>query len=104
MPISRSRFDIGAHSSLNVAFGVQHHKEVFKIEAGDTESWAAGGFEDQGFSVGSNGFQGFSADVAGRFSPQQLRRLHRLGCRCDQPLACFRRRSLRGLQRLRRHP
>lgn len=35
--------------------------------AGDTESWAPGGFEDQGFSVGSNGFQGFSADVAGRF-------------------------------------
>jgi len=60
--------DIGAHSSLNVAFGVQHHKEVFKIEAGDTESWAPGGFESQGFSVGSNGFQGFSADVAGRFS------------------------------------
>ena len=36
--------------------------------AGDTESWAPGGFETQGFSVGSNGFQGFSADVAGRFS------------------------------------
>ena len=59
--------DIGAYSSLNVAFGAQHHKEVFRIEAGDTESWAPGGFENQGFSVGSNGFQGFSADVAGRF-------------------------------------
>ena len=60
--------DIGAYSSLNVAFGAQHHKEVFEIEAGDTESWAPGGFENQGFSVGSNGFQGFSADVAGRFN------------------------------------
>ena len=60
--------DIGAYSSLNVAVGAQHHKEVFRIEAGDTESSAPGGFEDQGFSVGSNGFQGFSADVAGRFS------------------------------------
>ena len=60
--------DVGAYSSLNVALGAQHHKEVFRIEAGDTESWAAGGFEDQGFSVGSNGFQGFSADVAGRFN------------------------------------
>ena len=59
--------DIGAASDLNVAFGLQHHKEVFEMVAGDTESWAPGGFEDQGFSVGSNGFQGFSADVAGRF-------------------------------------
>jgi len=59
--------DVGMYSSLNVAFGAQHHQEVFRIEAGDTESWAPGGFEDQGFSVGSNGFQGFSADVAGRF-------------------------------------
>ena len=60
--------DIGAFSDLNVAFGAQHHKEVFEMVAGDTESWAPGGFENQGFSVGSNGFQGFSADVAGRFS------------------------------------
>ncbi|MCY3811166.1 MAG: TonB-dependent receptor [Gammaproteobacteria bacterium] len=59
--------DVGAYSDLNVAFGAQHHKEVFEMVAGDTESWAPGGFEDQGFSVGSNGFQGFSADVAGRF-------------------------------------
>ena len=59
--------DIGAASDLNVAFGLQHHKEVFEMVAGDTESWAPGGFEDQGFSVGSNGFQGFNASVAGRF-------------------------------------
>ncbi len=59
--------DIGAASDLNVAFGAQHHREVLEMVAGDTESWAPGGFEDQGFSVGSNGFQGFSADVAGRF-------------------------------------
>ena len=60
--------DVGAASDLNVAFGAQFHQEIFEIVAGDTESWAPGGFEDQGFSVGSNGFQGFSADVAGRFS------------------------------------
>ena len=58
---------IGAASDLNVAFGLQHHREVFEMVAGDTESWAPGGFEDQGFSVGSNGFQGFNASVAGRF-------------------------------------
>ncbi len=60
--------DVGAASDLNVAFGAQFHQEIFEIVAGDTESWAPGGFEDQGFSVGSNGFQGFSADVSGRFS------------------------------------
>ena len=60
--------DVGAASDLNVAFGAEHHREVFEMVAGDTESWAPGGFESQGFSVGSNGFQGFSADVAGRFS------------------------------------
>ena len=59
--------DVGAASDLNVAFGAQFHQEIFDIVAGDTESWAPGGFEDQGFSVGSNGFQGFNADVAGRF-------------------------------------
>ena len=58
---------IGAASDLNVAFGAQYHEEFFEIVAGDTESWAPGGFENQGFSVGSNGFQGFNADVAGRF-------------------------------------
>ena len=59
---------VGAASDLNVAFGAQHHNEVFEMVAGDTESWAPGGLENQGFSVGSNGFQGFSADVAGKFS------------------------------------
>ncbi|MDE0054865.1 MAG: TonB-dependent receptor [Gammaproteobacteria bacterium] len=64
--------DVGAASDLNVAFGMQHHKEVFEMVAGDTESWAPGGFENQGFSVGSNGFQGFSADVAGKFNRESV--------------------------------
>lgn len=59
--------DVGAASDMNVAIGLQHHKEVFEMVAGATESWAPGGFEDQGFSVGANGFQGFNASVAGRF-------------------------------------
>ncbi len=59
--------DVGAVSDLNVAFGTQYHEETFEIGAGQTESWAPGGFEAQGFSVGSNGFQGFSEDVAGEF-------------------------------------
>ncbi len=55
----------GLASDLNVAFGGQYHKEQFEIAAGQTESFAPGGYEDQGFSIGSNGFQGFSSDVAG---------------------------------------
>ncbi|MBB3062749.1 TonB-dependent receptor plug domain-containing protein [Microbulbifer rhizosphaerae] len=58
----------GLASDLNVAFGLQYHKEQFEIIAGQTESFAPGGFEDQGFSIGSNGFQGFSDDVAGTFN------------------------------------
>ncbi len=61
------QLDVGGVSDLNIAFGAQYHKEVFEIAAGQTESWAPGGFESQGFSVGSNGFQGFNADVAGEF-------------------------------------
>ncbi|TQV69923.1 TonB-dependent receptor [Exilibacterium tricleocarpae] len=60
--------DIGLASDLNIAFGAQFHDEEFEIIAGQTESWAPGGLEEQGFSIGSNGFQGFSSDVAGRFS------------------------------------
>lgn len=60
--------DLGLASDLNIAFGVQHHREQFEIVAGQTESWAPGGFEDQGFSIGSNGFQGFSSDVSGVFT------------------------------------
>ncbi len=57
----------GLASDLNVAFGVQYHNEQFEINAGQTESFAPGGLEDQGFSIGSNGFQGFSSDVGGIF-------------------------------------
>ena len=64
--------NIGAASDLHVAFGAQYHTEAFRMVAGDTASWAPGGFETQGFSVGANGFQGFSTDVAGRFSRDSL--------------------------------
>lgn len=55
-------------SDLNVAFGVQYHREQFEIVAGQKESFVVGPYVDQGFSVGSNGFQGFSDKVAGTFN------------------------------------
>ena len=60
--------DVGAASPLNFALGAQYHDESFEMIAGDRESWAPGGFENQGFSVGSNGFQGFAEQVSGKFS------------------------------------
>lgn len=60
--------NIGTYSDLNIAFGAQHHDEEYKISPGQDESWMDGGFADQGFSVGSNGFQGFSPDIAGSFT------------------------------------
>ena len=59
--------DLGLDSDLNLAFGGQVHAEQFEIKAGDRASSEPGGFQDQGFAIGSNGFQGFSVDVAGRF-------------------------------------
>ena len=59
--------DLGLASDLNLAFGGQVHAEQFEIKAGDRASSEPGGFQDQGFAIGSNGFQGFSVDVAGRF-------------------------------------
>ena len=59
--------DLGLASDLNLAFGGQVHAEQFEIKAGDRASFEPGGFQTQGFAIGSNGFQGFSADVAGRF-------------------------------------
>jgi len=62
-------YEVGAFDSeLNVAFGLQYHDESFEIVAGQEESYIAGPFVDQGFSVGANGFQGFSPSVAGEFS------------------------------------
>ena len=57
--------DMGLASELNVAFGAQYHTEEFEISAGEAASFAVGPFIDQGFSAGSNGFQGFSDGIAG---------------------------------------
>lgn len=59
--------DVGLASDLNIAFGAQFLTEEFAIGSGDPESFAVGPFIDQGFSAGSNGFQGFNDEVAGSF-------------------------------------
>ncbi len=58
---------VGLASDLNVAFGLQYQDEAFEINAGDLASYQVGPLISQGFSAGSNGFQGFSDSDAGHF-------------------------------------
>lgn len=60
--------NIGAYSDLNIAFGAQYHDEEYKISPGQDESWMDGGYGNQEFSIGSNGFQGFPPDLSGSFT------------------------------------
>ena len=57
---------------VNVAFGVEHRQEEFKVTPGGENSWfiddRPGGLAEQGFGIGSNGFTGFSPRIAGTWS------------------------------------
>ncbi len=60
-------FTYALSETVNVAFGAEHRKEEFTIGAGQTESYIDGGLGVQGFSTSTNGFPGFSPDIAGTF-------------------------------------
>ena len=64
--------DIGAFSPLTVAAGAEYRQEVFTVVAGDSASFEIGPLVDQGFSIGSNGFPGFSNDIAGDFDRRNI--------------------------------
>ena len=59
-------------SPVNVAFGVEHRQEEFKVTPGGENSWflddRPGGLAEQGFGIGSNGFTGFSPRISGTWS------------------------------------
>ncbi|MFC3710972.1 TonB-dependent receptor plug domain-containing protein [Sphingoaurantiacus capsulatus] len=57
--------DVGFASDLLVFGGVSYRKETYTIGAGDLASYTAGPLRD--LPVGSNGFQGFSPNIAGAF-------------------------------------
>jgi len=60
--------DVGIFSSpLNVAFGVEYRSEAFETKPGDSRSYEPGPFTEQGFSVGSNGYQGLNPAFADRW-------------------------------------
>lgn len=52
-------FDVGLYSPLNVAYGTEWRREIFKVTSQDENSFLIGEFSDQGTNVGSDGFQGF---------------------------------------------
>ena len=61
--------DVGLLASpLHIAWGATWRQEIFESRPGDEASYAAGPYAEQGFSVGSNGYQGLHPDFAGRWS------------------------------------
>ena len=58
---------------VHVAGGTEWRDEKFTIGAGDGPSWEIGPYADQGFSSGSNGFNGYRADTtAGTWSRSNI--------------------------------
>jgi len=65
LDLSRSLQTAMLPSPLNVGLGLEYRVEQFEVTAGGRNSWLIN--EDlaaQGFGVGSNGFTGFSPDIA----------------------------------------
>jgi len=58
----------GLASALNVAFGYEWRDEEFQLKAGEAASYTQGPLATQGFSVGSNGFNGFTPLAAGTWN------------------------------------
>ncbi len=55
-------------SPLNFAWGAEWRRETFESTPGDPDSYSAGPYAVQGFSVGSNGYQGLNPRFAGKWS------------------------------------
>ncbi len=54
-------------SDLNIAGGFEWREEQWEAQVGQPESFVAGPLAEQGFTIGANGFPGFSPNVAGTF-------------------------------------
>ena len=49
---------------FHFAAGAEFRNDAFRLGGGDAASWAIGPYADQGFSSGSNGFNGYRPDTA----------------------------------------
>jgi iron complex outermembrane receptor protein len=63
-------FDVSyeLNDAITLAGGAEYRDETFEIEAGEVASWDFGLLAAQGFSAASNGFPGFSEEIAGSWS------------------------------------
>lgn len=66
--LSRDFYTGFTQGPLTLATGAEWREEEFEIKAGDGPSTAIGPLTEQGFSIGSNGFPGFSPNTAGTFA------------------------------------
>lgn len=57
--------DMGLSEPINVATGLEWRQESFEITGGEQSSWQQGPLAQQGFSVGTHGFAGFSPESQG---------------------------------------
>ena len=57
---------------MNFATGIEWRQESFEIISGEKASWEQGPLANQGFSVGSHGFAGFSPESQGINSRQSI--------------------------------
>ncbi len=60
-------FSMPLSDTVTLAFGAEYREEEFSIIAGQAESYIDGGLGAQGFSTSTNGFPGFSPQIAGSF-------------------------------------
>jgi Outer membrane receptor proteins, mostly Fe transport len=61
-------FEVGfSEGPLRLALGAEWREESFEVSEGDAPSTAIGPLTEQGFALGSNGFNGFSPRTAGTF-------------------------------------
>lgn len=65
-------YSIDGDIEQHIAVGFEWRKEQFEVLSGEQDSWQPGQFIDQGFSIGSNGFSGFSPNTAGKWSRNNI--------------------------------
>jgi iron complex outermembrane recepter protein len=75
-PGSYAQEEVGVNADVSYAIsdtmtlsgGAEWREETFEITEGQVESWNFGPLAPQGFSAASNGFPGFSPEIAGSWS------------------------------------
>lgn len=92
-PGSYTQEEVGVNADMSYEFseavtlsgGAEWREETFKITEGQVESWDFGPLAPQGFSAASNGFPGFSPEIAGSWSRANYALYTELGWKIIDP-------------------